>query len=210
VMTNWTSNTATSNTATSNTDSTLTLTWKNVATSSATCCDWDTNSGWVSMVPTIPAKLPAEARELELPDGAKLIIDGAGNYRVDDQDAQVVYQANRIREFSPHLNASDMVARFVEYVGSLGVRKADVLGLPLHLFIAWLVIEAADRDGDDVPEGIVAVDKDPYVIGSVRPRCLGCGRFIKKLHQRNRFPFCSPEHGARYMRQKPNGLITVA
>ena len=55
-------------------------------------------------------KIGPGAKEIELPDGAKLIVDAAGNYRIEDKDAKVTYKANRIREFSPHLNASDMVA----------------------------------------------------------------------------------------------------
>lgn len=133
----------------------------------------------------------------ELPDGAQLKIDDKGNYQIDDSDAKVIYQANRIRNFSPHLNASDMLAEFVKYVGTLGVRRADVLNLPLHLFVSWLVIEAAERDGDEIPEDIIPVSQDRAVTLAKRPQCLSCGRFIKRLHYSNNFPYCSPEHALR-------------
>ena len=135
--------------------------------------------------------------EYELPDGARLLIDSDGNYQICDQAAQVTYKANRIRDFSPHLNASDMLADFIRYVASVGVKRQDVMQLPLQLFAAWLVIEAAQRDGDDVPADIVPVDRDPLVLSAVRPKCELCGRFIPRLHYRHRFPFCSPEHAAK-------------
>jgi len=172
---------------------------------STTSDDWE----WIGMSPGsgIPSKIPAGQRTIELPDGAKLVLDDKGNYHIDDSDAQVIYQANRVRDFSPHLNASDMVADFVRYVGDLGVRKSDVLGLPLHLFISWLVIQAAERDGDAIPADVLPVDQDPVLVAARRPRCLRCGRFVKQLHHQCRFPFCSPEHGAEYLSQKNQIIV---
>lgn len=148
-------------------------------------------------------KITAGAKTVELPDGAKLIVDDVGNYRIEDKDAKVTYKANRTREFSPHLNASDMMAQFVKYVGSLGVRRSEVMGLPIYLFIAWLVIEAAERDGDEIPSDVIPVPNDPIVKLALKPKCLACGRFIRRLHYQHRFPFCSPEHGAVYLARKP-------
>jgi len=138
--------------------------------------------------------------ERGLPDGSRLIIDDKGNYRIENKDAKVTYQANRIREFSPHLNASDMVAEFVSYARSLGVMRDEVLSLPLELFVGWLVIEAAERDSDPVPDGAVQVDK--RLTNIVKPKCLSCGQFIPKLHSRNRFPFCDPSHATRYVQKQ--------
>lgn len=134
----------------------------------------------------------------DLPDGSKIILDVDGNYRVDDKDSVVRYKANPVRDFSPHMNASDMLSDFVRYVRGLGVPQEEVLGLPLQLFVSWLIIEAAERDGDPVPEGVVPVGQDAALREHVKPKCLQCGRFIKRLHQKHRFPFCSPQHGARY------------
>lgn len=147
----------------------------------------------------IPAKLPAGARTIELPDGAKLILDDAGNYRIEDQDAQVTYRAHRVREFSPHLNASDLLAQFVKYVGSLGVRQTEVLGLPIELFINWLIIEAAERDGDPVGEDVVRVEEHREIKRLRKPKCLACGKFIPRAFSARRFPFCGPEHAQRYL-----------
>lgn len=176
------------------------------ATSTSTMDPYDA-CGW-SMVPlreiveVIPKALPAKARTLGLPDGANLIVDDLGNYRIEDKDAKVTYKANRVREFSPHLNASDMVAKFLEYVGTLGVRKGDLMGLPLHLFIQWLVIEAAERDSDPLPPDVVRIEQHPTLLAMTKPKCLCCGRFVKRLHMEHKFPFCSPEHGALYVERR--------
>lgn len=140
-----------------------------------------------------------EGKEYGLPDGGKIIIDDMGNYRIDDKDAKVVYRASRIREFSPHLNASDMLAQFVEYSRKLGVSRQDVLNLPIHLFISWLIIEAAERDGDEIPEDVTPIECSQELVELKKPRCLECGRFIKRLHYRYRFPFCDPMHAQLHL-----------
>lgn len=160
---------------------------------------WDRHI--LEYVTRIPDKLPAGRRTIGLPDGSQLEIDDLGNYQIQDQDAKVIYRANRIREFSPHLNASDMLAEFVKYAGGLGVRRADVLHLPLHLFVAWLVIEAAERDGDELPADIIHPADDRALKLCRKPQCLACGRYIPRLHYQNRFQFCGPEHAVRYSRR---------
>lgn len=140
-------------------------------------------------------------KEYRLPDDGKLIIDDAGNYAIEDKDAKVTYRANRIREFSPHLNASELLGQFVEYVRSLGVNQKDTLGLPIELFINWLIIEAAERDGDQIPETVVPPQQHETLKLVLKPKCLSCGRFIPKLHQQHRFPFCDPDHALRHARK---------
>jgi hypothetical protein len=93
------------------------------------------------------------------------------------------------------------VARFVDYVRTLRVRQDEVLGLPLELFINWLVVEAAERDQDPVPDGVVRVPEHRAVRDLVRPKCLSCGRYIPRAYHRQRFDFCNPEHGAAYARR---------
>lgn len=144
-------------------------------------------------------KIRAGEQTIELPDGAILHVDADGNYHIDDDSAKVIYKANRVREFSPHVSASDMVAKFVTYVGGIGVRQKDVLNLPIHLFISWLIIEAAERDGDDIPADIIPVAADPALVAVRKPRCQFCKKFIRRLHHDNRFPFCSPDHATRHL-----------
>lgn len=182
------------------TASTLNIQWSTGTVSTVS----DSGSGYCitggeRVVEVIPADLPAGNRTLGLPDGSKLIMDDMGNYRIEDAQAKVKYQANRVREFSPHLNASDLLADFVRYVGTLGVKQSEVLGLPIELFINWLIIEAAERDRDPVPADVVPVAKHTKLLEVRKPKCLQCGRFIPLLHNRNRFPFCNPGHAAKHL-----------
>lgn len=152
----------------------------------------------------IACKVAEEARirrgkEYDLPDGSTLKIDNNGNYTIDDADAKVVYKANRLREFSPHLNASDMVAAFAKYAAELGVKEKQILQLPIELFVAWLVVEAAERDGDPTPS---TINIESQIAIVKHPRCEFCQHYIPHLHARNRFPFCGPEHAVRFHQKR--------
>lgn len=180
------------------------------STSSGTAATFS-NIGYYSPRLTVDAmesfKLVAGKQSIGLPDGANLEIDELGNYRIDDKEAKVTYRANRIREFSPHLNASDVLAQFVKYVGSLGVKQGEVLSLPLELFVNWLIIEAAERDKDPVPLDVVPVDRHREFKAFRSPKCLACGRYVPRFHAKNRFPFCNPDHGGRWVnRNRLNAL----
>ena len=137
-------------------------------------------------------------RTYGLPDGAKLIVDDKGNYTLEDKDAKVTYKACNIRDFNPYLNASDLLAKFVEYVGKLHLTKTEVLKLPIELFIAWLILEAAAKDGDPQPQEIPAIPQTKVIKTILKPRCLDCGRFIPRNRIAQRFEFCGPEHSSRY------------
>lgn len=136
--------------------------------------------------------------EIELPDGSIITINADGNYHIDDKDAKVVYQASRIREFSPHLNASDMLANFIKYVGSLGVKQGELLELPLGLFINWLVIEAAEAYKDPIPHDVTPVKQHPLLKKRISPRCLYCQRFISKTFTTHGFHYCDGNHATAY------------
>ena len=89
-------------------------------------------------------------RNFLLPDGSILTVDPNGNYRIVDEHAKVIYKANRLREFNPYINASDLLEDFIKFVGQLGVKQSEVLNVPINAFIHWLVFKAAERDGDGV------------------------------------------------------------
>lgn len=98
------------------------------------------------------------AGEYDLPDGAKLVIDTLGNYRVLDSAAKVVYRACRVREFNPYINASDLLEAFIRDVGKYdGVDQGEILRVPIEAFINWIILEAAKRDGDPL-EGLPSVE----------------------------------------------------
>lgn len=136
--------------------------------------------------------------EYELPDGAKLVIDSAGNYKILDEEAHVVYLACRIREFNPYINASDLLEAFIEEVGRLdGVDQSDVLGLPIEAFINWIILQAAKRDGDRL-DGLPSVET--ALIKHARCTDSGCAdidSFVvpenMALHDNSRYPTGNPE-----------------
>jgi hypothetical protein len=94
--------------------------------------------------------LPKDAADYRMPDGSKISVDASGNYQIDDKSAKVIYKANRIREFNPYVSASDLLEKFIEEAGRMGVEQTRMLKLPVEAFINWLVREAAKRDGDSL------------------------------------------------------------
>lgn len=112
----------------------------------------------------------------KLPDGTVIVIDQQGNHTIIDKDAKVTYKANNVREFNPFINASDLLADFIRDLGSIGVANDKIMRVPLDFYIHWLVVRAAQADGDVVQEH----------------RCLTCGRFLHK--DKWRVGACSGEH----------------
>ena len=128
-------------------------------------------------------------RTYVLPDGATLRIDDHGNYGIYDEDAQVVYAANKLREFNHFINASDLLEQFIRSMGKdYDVAQSEVLQLPVNVFIHWLILQAAKKDGDridDLPTVEDALPKTKMLPAPVQPwallpKCRVCSRFISK------------------------------
>lgn len=147
--------------------------------------------------------IPKAVEQYELPDGATLHVDDQGNYRIDDRNAKVIYAAHRLREFSPHVNASDLVAQFIEYVGKLGVRRRDVPHLPLNLFVHWLIVEAAERDQDPLPQDVVPLPNNRLLKSYIQPHCAytRCRRFIRRDQTIRGVGYCAPVCATRHLTQ---------
>ena len=130
----------------------------------------------------------------DLPDGGKVMLDDHGNYRIEDQNAKVIYKANRLREFNPYVNASDLLEDFIRDMKQFDVRQSELLGLPVNVFIHWLILKAAERDGD-------AINTPPpqAVLPKRDVRCLCCGRFLPRRLLERRVYFCAPDHLSRYL-----------
>lgn len=146
--------------------------------------------------------LPEKEGDYLMPDGSTLKVDNYGNYQVLDQDSKVTYKANRIREFNPYVNASDLLEKFISYVGGLGldVRQNEILKLPIEAFINWLILQAAAKDGDSL-DGLPSVEKALPAPIPKKPRCLGCGRYMSKMWAAtSRMAFCSQEHWRDHVR----------
>lgn len=117
--------------------------------------------------------------EVELPDGAKLIYED-GNYRIEDKDAKITYRASRNRAFNRYVNASDLLEEFLTFLGALGVKQQDVLEIPIDVFINFIIMRAAQQDGEPVPEEVKVEDHPKLLMWRWTDRCAGCGRFIAK------------------------------
>lgn len=170
----------------------------------------------------IAAKYKAAAGravEIDLPDGAKLRVSADGSYTVEDEDAKIQYRANRFREFNRFVSGSDLLEAFMKHVAAVApeIRSREMLGLPVELFIKWLVISAAEQDGDPVGElerqelsaalAAAASDRGQEEIRMLAPpeperraaRCGACGRYVTARRRDLGVPFCDPTHASVYM-----------
>lgn len=129
---------------------------------------------------------------LRLPDGSKINVDGLGNFTIMDKDAIVTYKGSNMREFNKHINASDLLEAFIKDLGNLGVKQNEVLNVPIELFINWLIFKAAEQDGDNAPNDVPLLESS--VTPHKHPKCLWCGKFIKKILTEHKIFFCNPEH----------------
>lgn len=127
-------------------NSNTTSVWTNTA-STTTAISSD-NYFWYNNLPKDKKLEPGTIHKL--PDGSKVVIDFNGNYEIIDKNAIVTYQANNIREFNKYVNASDLLESFIRDVGKLGVKQKDIFSLPIDLFINWLIVKAAEKDGDKI------------------------------------------------------------
>lgn len=106
-------------------------------------------------------------------------------------------------EFNRFLNASDLLEDFIEDAGRAGVRQSEFLNLPIELFINWLIIKAAEKDGDPIPEGALQIAQHHKALpfkGS--PRCLTCGRFILRVQAASGINWCGEQHLAVFMQRR--------
>jgi hypothetical protein len=96
------------------------------------------------------------------------------------------------REFNRYINASDLMEEFIRFLGTQHVRQGEVMGLPLDLFIKWLIIRACEEDQEE-PNVELVLPPRP-----AQPHCLGCGRFVKR-HAPARLcdSSCASRHFAR-------------
>lgn len=127
-----------------------------------------------------------ERYEVRLPDGAVLSVQDNGAYVLTDKDAKITYKASRIRDFNRFINASDRIEEFIRFCGEQGVRSDEMLNLPVHLFIGWLVLEAAKQDKEPVPD----IKLLPDLRARVYPHCPGCGRFVSRRLVQKGLNFC--------------------
>lgn len=190
-----------------NTTSTMsTSTWSNTL---ATTCTTNANvicpsqhpQPQVIPYPYIPDHIKLEVgkdRHISFPDGTLIDFKIDGSFEIHDENAKVIYRANRSHDFNPFLNASDKLEEFIRFCGTIGVKQGDMLGIPIKNFVQWLVIEAARADGQsDVPLELPDLTK---------PRCRSCGRFMSPQLKADGIEFCRAAClETRLNRRKHNG-----
>jgi len=138
----------------------------------------------------------------DLPNGAKLEVKRDGSIEVIDANAKVVYKACSTREFNRFINASDLLQEFIIFLGTLGVKQGQVLNIPIELFINWLVFKAAEQDHESPPSNLTPPESHPRLLAvkerANSPKCLCCGRFIRKDVADKGFNFCDGSHASRF------------
>lgn len=77
------------------------------------------------------------------------------------------------KNFNRYINASDMLEEFIKFAAVEGVRKSEIMGLPVDLFIKWLIIRACEEDQEE-PNVVLELPAPK------KYRCLGCGKFMRK------------------------------
>lgn len=128
-------------------------------------------------------------KKIHLPDGTVIELLETGSFLIHDQDAKVIYRANRVRDFNKYLNVSDRLEEFVKFCGQQKLERGEFLELPLKLFLGWLVIEAAKADQEPPPADIKLI---PDLRKVIAPRCVGCGRFLPRYAKQKQLSFCAP------------------
>jgi hypothetical protein len=144
-----------------------------------------------------------QAFSIDLPDGGLFELKADGSYTLLDKDAKITYRAARHRDFNKYLNCSDLIEEFINYVGNIGLKKNEIMKIPVSLFIAFLVVRAAEADGEEVPEQEVMMLKNAHndilllPAPDKKPHCELCGRFISPRFKSANLLYCNPEHAGR-------------
>jgi hypothetical protein len=149
---------------------------------------------------------------LKMVDGSMLQIDEKGNYFLEDQYQTRIYEANNRREFNRYINASDVMEQFITYLQDKGVKQVDFLNLPIEVFINFMIIQAAQKDGDPIPSDIVPPEIHPKLIESSKqeiPRCKYCGKFIEHKREKAGVKFCGEGHLFLFMNRDNNYGKTI-
>ena len=140
--------------------------------------------------------------QFTLPNGTVLTLGLNDKIVVNDKDAKVLYESPETRRFNRYLNASDLLEDFVGFCGQNNLSKKEFSELPLEIFIYWLIVRAAEADGDSTDEVLPLLTtavKESNLHGA---RCKCCGKYLPKKFVDNGINFCSTDHMAQFMDRK--------
>lgn len=132
---------------------------------------------------------------IQLPDESAIFIEADGSYNIRFRDGKPVRrQACRDLEFNRYINSSDLLEEFIKDLGVVGVKQDEVLNVPIELFINWLIIRAAEQDGEEPPEEVPRLETEV----KKTCHCKWCGRFISKQKDKVGISFCNADHYKKY------------
>ena len=164
------------------------------------------NADWIA-IQAHPLKLDMDKGQdvysLSMHDGCMINITNEGSWWIDDTNGKRVYNRAPQRGFNPYMNTSDMMEQFMADMAEMGFTQDQFLRLPTEVFINWLILRAAEHDGDEVPSDIVSPSEHPATLRiTEQPRCLHCGVEIPQERVAKGIQFCSQAHAVAYMEQQ--------
>ena len=163
--------------------------WSTPGTSTSTIQAGNTITWSNDMMATVPLEQKLyEGRTYVLRDGTKIVVDAKGNYEIIDDEAKVIYKACRMREFNRYINSSDLLEEFIGYLKSMGVRRMELSEISISTFVNWLIVRAAEADGEPVPEE----DKNFLLEDISKNNSEGCA------HCGSRLPMALTHIGSRF------------
>lgn len=134
-----------------------------------------------------------------LPNGVMIKLFRDDHVEVDDSQGFQLYRSAPARDFNRFLNASDLLEEFISYCAQQRVTKKDFAELPISLFIYWLIVRAAETDGDPTEEVVPLLTSAVKQRKAHTHRCRDCGKFLTKRYEDNGISFCSSQHMDHYL-----------
>lgn len=109
-----------------------------------------------------------------------------------------------------HLEASDLLEAFLRHMSAEGVGRAELLELPIELFVSWLIVEAATAEGAEIPDNVLPPRQKLAFVR--RPRiCRGCETPLPQALLDRGLQWCSPACvGLEFKAAEPPKLLTAA
>lgn len=134
-----------------------------------------------------------------LPNGVQIKLHLDDSIEIDESNGTQLYKSSPTRNFNKYLNASDLLEDFVQYCAEEKMSRKDFSEIPISLFIYWLIVKAAEADGDDTSDVLPLLTTTVNNTKNHRHRCRCCGKFLSKRHLENQIHFCSTDHMQRHM-----------
>jgi hypothetical protein len=134
-----------------------------------------------------------------LPNGVTIKLFPDDHVEIDESNGRQMYKSEPLRGFNKYLNASDLLEQFIAYCGTQNISRDEFKDLPVSLFIFWLIVQAAEADGDPTDDTLPLLTAGVQAAQPKIPRCKCCGQFLPARMVEHGISFCSPAHMQRFM-----------